>query len=65
MKIFRAIGLVIGLIALRLLMSEVFHAVESALVSFFGALQRFAEFANPSSFTAAGFESVAPQIPHY
>lgn len=65
MGFFRAIGLVIVLIALRILMSEVFHALESALVSFFGALQRFAEFVDPHSLTASGFESLAPQMPHY
>lgn len=32
---FKAIGLVIGLIAIRLLMPEVFHAFEHAAVSFF------------------------------
>jgi hypothetical protein len=65
MKIFRAIGLIIALIALRLIMSDVFHALESSLVSFFGALQRFADFADPHGFTANTFESLAPQLPHY
>ena len=65
MGVFRAIGLVIVLVVLRLLMSEVFHAFESALVSFFGAIERFAEFAGPGNLTADTFNAVAPQIPHY
>ena len=32
---FRAIGFVIGLIAIRVLMPEVFQAFESAIISFF------------------------------
>jgi hypothetical protein len=65
MRVFRAIGLIIMLIALRLIMSDVFHALEAALVSFFEAVQRFASFVDPSSFTASGFEALAPRIPHY
>ncbi len=53
------------LCALRVLMGDVFHALESSLVSFFGALQRVAEYVDPASFTAGSFESLAPELPHY
>ncbi len=42
---FRIIGLVIGLIAIRILMSDVFHAFEGAAISFFNLLQNIFTFA--------------------
>jgi len=39
MKIFRALGLAVGIIVLKLLMGEVFFAFEQTLLRFFGLVQ--------------------------
>jgi hypothetical protein len=51
---FRAIGLVIGLIAIRLLMPEVFHAFEYAAISFFKLVNQIFAYAPNSIGSQAG-----------
>lgn len=59
---FRAIGFVIGLIAIRILMPDVFHAFEFAVVSFFGfAGEVFAT--TPTSISQMGSVGIVNYIP--
>lgn len=44
MKIFRAIGLGIAIITLKFVVPDIWHAFESALVTFFNALQKTLAF---------------------
>ncbi len=60
-NMFKAIGFVIGLIAIRIIMPEVFHAFESAIISFF----RFTGdvFANTPPLTQVGAVGITNYIP--
>jgi hypothetical protein len=67
MKILRAIGLGIGIIVLRFLVPEIFHAITDTLLSFFSVLQHTlsaistdALSGNVHNFINPGFY---PQIP--
>ena len=51
---FRAIGLVIGLIAIRLLMPDVFHAFEYTVIQFFKLLNTVFSYAPNSIGAQAG-----------
>lgn len=51
---FRAIGLVIGLIAIRVLMPEVFHAFEYAAISFFNLVSKVFAYAPNEIGTQSG-----------
>lgn len=53
---FKAIGLVIILIALRLMMSSAFHAFEHAAVSFFGFAEEI--FKHPPTAVASDYQSM-------
>jgi hypothetical protein len=59
---FKAIGLVIGLIAVRVIMPEVFHAFEHAAVSFFGLLSEVFKVA-PNSVTQMGSVGIVNYVP--
>ncbi|MBU3668904.1 MAG: hypothetical protein FGM57_02970 [Candidatus Taylorbacteria bacterium] len=59
---FKAIGFVIGLIAIRVLMPDVFHAFESSLVSFFSLTQEVFAIA-PNAVTQTGSVGLTNYIP--
>lgn len=59
---FRAIGLVIGLIAVRVIMPEVFHAFEHAAVAFFSLVGDIFAF-SPQSVTQLGSVGNVNYIP--
>jgi hypothetical protein len=62
MKIFRAIGLGIAIITLKLLMPETWHAFEATLVSFFGTMQKVLAISSVDALPANVIG--LPQIPH-
>lgn len=59
---FKAIGFVIGLIAIRVLMPDVFHAFEHAVVSFFHLADQVFVVA-PNSVTQMGSVGIVNYIP--
>lgn len=61
MKIFRAIGLGIAIITLKLLVPNVWHALESTLITFFTTMQKILALA-PGDILQANAIGV-PQIP--
>ncbi|MDD5318559.1 MAG: hypothetical protein PHF79_01920 [Candidatus Pacebacteria bacterium] len=65
MNIFRAIGLGIGLIVIRLLVPEIFSAFEHTLLSFFHLLDGVFTVSVDGITNSAGVAaSLAPKLPH-
>ncbi len=62
LRIFRAVGIIIALITLKLLVPDVWHAGEAVLLQFLSTLQRTLAFA-PGDILQGNVISV-PQIPH-
>lgn len=63
MKIFRAIGLIIGIIGLKILMPKVFGAFEHTLLSFFDVVQGVFVLGGDTLHTMPA-AVLFPQLPH-
>ena len=61
MGIFRAIGLALAIITLKLLVPDVWHALEGTLLTFFNTLQKVLAF-TPGDILQGNVISV-PQVP--
>lgn len=62
MKIFRAIGLGIAIITLKLLVPDIWHALEATLLTFFTTLQKALAF-TPVNIMQGNVIGI-PQMPH-
>ena len=56
---FKAIGLVLLLIAVRVLMPELFHAMAGAGTKFFGAISRMMDYVDPANLSLKGLANPA------
>ena len=65
MRFFRAIGIIVGLIIIRVLLPQEFEALNTTLEVFFRAVLNFVAIVDPRLMNAASFEAAAPKIPGY
>ena len=66
MKIFRAVGLGVGLLILKIIMPDVFSGLEHALVKFFSVLADvMGKFPNPADQSAMIYPHAVPMPGHY
>jgi len=63
--ILRAVGLIIGLVALRVLMNDAFQSLEHSLVQIFQGLGDMASYASPESLQNWNTAGYFPPMPSY
>ena len=64
MRIFRAIGFVIFIVAVQMLMSPIYKAFESASVKFFGTTEIILNVVDNTAATGFSFPRVPSTTPH-
>ena len=62
--IFRAIGLIIALVSLRVLMNDAFHSMEASLVQIFDGLGKVASYVDPANLQNWNTAGYFPTVPN-